>query len=452
LNKVLSIQPVKGIQGNIELPPSPDLLLLGAVVTAASQASARISPLVSTPLTRTWLESLKGQLDITDGGDHWIVGQPSGERPVFITLPYEELPYRDLITFILLGMGLTVAFRTVTQQRIDLWCSRMKELGIILEPSVHDDMKGLRLQSVPEALPDIVLSEESTCAVLGLMLGLRRKGMFRIDVQFSNPLRHIAPLFGHDITVKSTIERASDPIARRLRFMQGRKKNASTQNQQFMVHFDFSPPPAAGPIEIILPGDEILAAMLVVSKCLVNKGSLAIGNMALESWATQILNYIRKMGCKISIQETRRTSFGSSGIVSIQKIEINGRKVECVPLYQHLPHLPSMIVLAAFAEGQSVFRDLEELRGDEPDGIGQLEACIRLLGARHGEMPDGIVMEGARDFDGFDISAALPAHTSGPFAIAGLHCMGTTTINDEYLARRWPSLKTLFDQISEFRT
>ncbi len=53
-----------------------------------------------------------------------------------------------------------------------------------------------------------------------------------------------------------------------------------------------------------------------------------------------------------------------------------------------------MVVLASFAESQSVFRELEDLRNDDPDGIDVVEWCIRTLGARHGEMPDGIVMEG----------------------------------------------------------
>jgi 3-phosphoshikimate 1-carboxyvinyltransferase len=177
---------------------------------------------------------------------------------------------------------------------------------------------------------------------------------------------------------------------------------------------------------------------MVAAKCLLPKGTFSISNMPLETWATPVLSFIRKMGGKVSVQETHRTSFGSTGILSIQKCDLVGRKVECKPAGNFETHLPAMIILAAFAKGQSVFRGLEDLRNNEPDGIDFLESCIRTLGARHGEMPDGIVMDGGRDFDGFDLQGVIPAHIAGSLAIAGLKCMGTTTIEDELLLQRWP--------------
>ena len=88
---------------------------------------------------------------------------------------------------------------------------------------------------------------------------------------------------------------------------------------------------------------------------------------------------------------------------------------------------------------------------DEPDGIAQLISCVNLLGARCGEMPDGIVIDGDRQFDGFDIAEQMPAPVAAAFAVAGLRCMGKTTVNDGAILRRWPRFEEMLKSVCEFR-
>jgi 5-enolpyruvylshikimate-3-phosphate synthase len=91
------------------------------------------------------------------------------------------------------------------------------------------------------------------------------------------------------------------------------------------------------------------------------------------------------------------------------------------------------------------------LRIDEPDGIQQLNSCIASVGARYGEMPDGIVVEGAKEFDGFDIKTVLPAPLAGACAIAALKCRGKTTIADDALLRRWPGFPAMLSSLVEYK-
>jgi 3-phosphoshikimate 1-carboxyvinyltransferase len=126
-----------------------------------------------------------------------------------------------------------------------------------------------------------------------------------------------------------------------------------------------------------------------------------------------------------------------------------GRKVECRPYWQYASVLPSRAVMAAFSQGQTVFRNLADLREDEPDGIAQLVACVSALGARFGEMPDGIVIEGSKQFDGFDIVDPLPAPVAAAFAIAALKCRGKSTVADDYIVNRWPDFPETLGSLCE---
>jgi len=440
------------MQGNYDLPPSPDMLLLGTITAIAAGTKTRITPVLETPLTAAWVSMLREHVLITRESDAWIIDPTLSDPSVLFILPFDDIPYRDLIVFAALGMGKTVVFKSITPQRIERWSAQAKQCGFTIEKTDVEGSTGLHATDIPEIFPEsIPVDENDLCPFLGLLMGSRKRGSFQAGFQVSNPVRHLCTAFGFEFTVKNLTERESDPIARRMRFM-NRKKTVSEHAQSFVITADFTKRPDGRQIELTLPGDEILQALLITAKCLVAKGSLALGNVPIEPWASQILNFIRKMGCKVSVQETAQTSFGSSGIVTIQKFDLVGRKVECVPLYQYIPHLPSMIVLASFAESQSVFRELQDLRLDVPDGIDTLERCIRALGARHGEMPDGIVMEGAKEFDGFDLPGKLPESICGAFAVAGLRCMGTTTVNDEAVLARWPEFMAIVERLCDVRS
>lgn len=452
---MLSIKPAKTIQGKIDLPSSPDLFFLAAVIALASKRTVKITPVNDTPVIRLWLDVLKDHA-IIDYVDNTITINPDKNDPSsFMLLPYTILPYKDIIINTLLSMGKVVAFKSIGAKRLDSIVKRAKRFGFILQINEYSGNPGLSLVESPDTVnQQIDLTDEDVAPLAGLLLGQNKSASFQVDFHFAHPIRNIAPLFGFDVSLKSTVVKETDPLARRIKMMQARKKSASQSNgQQYQLIYNFTGFQTAksDTVEITLPGDEVLGSAMITAKSLHPKGSFVINNLPLETWASPVITFLKKMGCKVSVQETTRTAFGSVGMFSIQKCELFGRKVECRPAQSYVPYLPSMVILASFAESQSVFRELEDLRNDDPDGIDVIESCIRTLGARHGEMPDGIVMEGGRDFDGFDIQENYPAWLSGPLAIAGLKCMGTTTIGDELLLQRWPNFETILSEICEYR-
>ncbi|MFP4162693.1 MAG: hypothetical protein ACLFQB_02990 [Chitinispirillaceae bacterium] len=450
---MLKLHPVKAIQGKVEVPANPELLYLAALSACATGLNLRIPGIKKSAVLEDVCRSLENHAT-TELNDSVLAISPvkSDDPALLLKLPRSLSAYRTMYLFMGLGMGKTVVSPDASQKRIEAWKEQGKHLGIKLEQVGIAQSVGLRLEEYTESSLGNI-NEENTAALLSFLLGRNESRSFTISFFLSNPLRHLSQALGLPITVKSaSAEKKNDPLMQRIRFLQQKKKIATTQNQSFTVTVDFTSPEKDRNVDISLPGDDILASALVSAKCLIPKGSLVISNVPLESWASQCMGFIRKMGCKLSIQENSRTSFGSAGMVTIQKTDLTGRKVRCSPLYQFTGQLPCMAVTAAFAKGQSVFRELEELRLDEPDGIDLLEQCLRTLGVRHGEMPDGIVMEGARDFDGFDLNGSLEAHIAVAFSIAGLKCMGETTISDEHLSARWPEFEELLNKICEFRS
>ncbi len=449
---MLTVNPVKTLQGKFDLPPSQDLFLLAVITAIAARQKTVISPIRESPLIKQWCGSFGALTSFHFDSDSCTVNPITGEDSAsFLMLDYNDLPYKDLILFILLGMGKTVAFRSISSKRIDSIREMIRRYGADCEIKMFDDNPGITLSKPPSVNEAFRVEEKDISPLLGLHIGAGLPLKLQTTFPFSNPLRHLAPFFGFEINFKSAVPRETDPIFKRIKMMQS-VKDQSSQGQRFTLTCDFTHPVASEePVGISLPGDEILSTVMLSAKCLFPKGSFVISNMPLETWAAPAMGFIRKMGCKVSVQETHRTSFGSAGMFSIQKCELVGRKIECNPSSLYSSHLPAMVVLAAFAKGQSVFRNLQDLRNDDPDGIDQLETCIRTLGARHGEMPDGIVMDGGKDFDGFDLTGNIPSHIAASFAIAGLKCLGTTTIADDALKMRWPDFENILSKLCELR-
>jgi hypothetical protein len=451
---MINLRPAKNVSGKIEVPISPDLLFMAALGACAAGRSVEIKGVDETDVVNDIIRAIRGHasielnesiLQITPRGD-------DGDPAVLLTLPDALLPYRVMYLFMGLGMGKTVTGKSISQRQYDEFIIQAKRIGITAETVSVDDMAGLRAVKFDSGIAESAYPNEDDCAaLLAFLFGKGEKLTFPItDYHLSTPLRQLAAAFGFMLNPKLTTK--DDPLAKRMRFLKSKQREVQPQSQiLYTVETDFTKITSSDTLNIAIPGDDIIATAFIILKCLIPKGDLEITNVPLESWAIQGIFALRKMGCKINTKDNSKSSFGSCGTVTVQKSDFVGRKIRCVPLYQYIGQLPCMTVGAAFASGKSVFRELDAIRLFEPDGLDQLEKSLRPLGVRHGEMPDGIVVEGAKEFDGFDIIEPLPAHIAIAFCMAGLKCMGKTAIADDFIYARWPGFEKAINEICEFR-
>ncbi|MDR2579303.1 MAG: hypothetical protein LBC70_10950 [Chitinispirillales bacterium] len=453
---MINLRPAKTVQGKIKLPVSPDLLFMAALGACAAARKINIDGVDESDVLDDIIRAIQGHASVELNGAALQItprAAESGDPALLLALPESLLPYRAIYLFMGLGMGKTVTARSMPQKQALDFIAQGKRIGITVETVDVDQTIGLRAARFDSGIAESAYVSEEDCAVLlSYLFGCGEKLTFSIaDFHLSTPLRQLAHAFGFTVSAKSNTE-TNDPLAKRMKFLRSRQRETSAQNFVYTVDADFSKRgDTDAALNISVPGDELLAAALVTLKCLIPKGDLEISNAPTESWASQTVSFIKKMGAKINVQDGGKTAFGSRGTLTVQKAELAGRKVRCAPLYQYLGQLPCMAVAAAFAEGKSVFRELSGLRLYEPDGLDQLEKSLRPLGVRHGEMPDGIVVEGARELDGFDILEPLPAHLAAAFCVAGLRCVGKTAIADDLAWARWPGFQKMINEICEFR-
>lgn len=447
---MIEMHAAREIKGSVAAPPSPDLFVLSIAMALATGCTTRISPFCATPRNLGWIEVIKPGAAVTFGQDSCRVEPVTAGARLVVRLSQADIPYRDFVVFLLLGHCSALIVDGLPSKRLERWSRLASKAGCALREASMDGTPALVLDKKDHFnIPDVAVDIDELHCFLGMAIGLRRPVDCTIDQSFSSPVRQIINAFGIECVVKNNANlKAEDPLLRRLRFMKtGRKSEGPLQ---FTLTADFSKP-FLPETAITLPGDDVFASLMILAKCLVAKGSLVIENVGLESWNTQIFQLLKMMGGALGIQETHMSSFGSVGSVIVQKMNTFGRKVDCRPFWQYASVLPSMMVLAAFSQGQTVFRNLTDLREDEPDGVAQLVACVSALGARYGEMPDGIIIEGSKQFDGFDIRDPMPAPVAAAFTVAALKCRGKTTVADDYIVKRWPDFRETVCSLCEFK-
>lgn len=446
----LKLKPVKEIRGTLALPPDPDLFAVAVVAGLVSRCSVRFPALPPTPVLADWQERLAGRISFERDGDSLTAAPSTEPGDTAVTMPHSDCYCRDFMLFALLGSGVPVVCESPKEGRLAEWTHLAQKARCSLTVE-RDETTGLVhlgvTGDVDSAVPGKGLSEDELQAMLGLALGRGWRVSTVTDFPIVTPIRHIITALGCDITVRGA-ERRTDPLARRIKRMKGAKAGAP---QTFTLQADFTRRPTEQ-VDITLPGDEVLASAFLAAKSLIQRGNLIIENVCLEYWASSTLQLIRRMGCSPAIQETGTCSFGQVGMVQLQRYELAGRKTEFSGLALCARSLPSMVALALFAEGESVFRGLGDLHNDVPDGIERIMQFFATVEAHHGKMlPDGFILRGATQYDGFDVQGEHPAAVAAAWATVGARSMGTSSLDDSHILQRWPQYARYFEDLCLYR-
>lgn len=445
---MLEIHRSREVRGSVDLPSATGPYILSAFLATRCPEGIEVSPVPESPELNRWNELLGTVLEVQRKEQTVFLRPREAAEKATIRFADDHIPYRDFCFFLLVGQGIRVEFQGLSEERVQNWQEKAALLRCELEIERTENSVCLSVKAADrQREPRGPIEPETIYSVLGLALGLGRRISFEVEYGFASPLRHVLPALGYELQIRQQgVQHENDPLQKRMRFLAKKKK--TEESVSYMLNADFRRPPSEVKT-VSLPGDPSLASLLFAAKALVQRGALVINNVPIESWATSTLDLIRKMGCKPAIQETGTTSFGAVGMVQLQHFQLATRKTNCRPISHFVDQLPAMMIIAAFTQGQSVFRGLEDLRRDIPSTFDQLALILERTGTRHGEMPDGLVVDGSKEGDGFDLNEELSASINGACAICGLKCRGTTTIATGKLYDRWPDFEKMLKSLRE---
>ena len=300
----------------------------------------------------------------------------------------------------------------------------LRSLGVTVAPlrvGAVVTVRGARFKS-PRALLDCGNSGTTARLGLGIIAGhpvrarltgdasLRRRPMRRVV----DPLRTMGAAFQdgdehlpltvrggrlHGITYQSPVASAQVKSAILLAALAGRvpvtvvePAPSRDHTERLFIHLgldlrvangavSYRPSAAAvPPFDLTIPGDFSSAAFLIGAAILAEGGELVIEGVGVNPTRTGLLVALERMGAHIE-----RVNLGAQGgepvaDLVVRPAALTGTEVPAGEVPTLIDEIPLLAVLASRARGETVFRDVGELRLKESDRLELVAANLRSVG------------------------------------------------------------------------
>jgi 3-phosphoshikimate 1-carboxyvinyltransferase len=200
------------------------------------------------------------------------------------------------------------------------------------------------------------------------------------------------------------------------------------------------------PATIEVPRDPSSAAFPLVAALLVPGSQVSIPAVLLNPRRIGLLYALREMGATVEVMNRRHSGGEEIGDLVAHASALKGFEVPPEWAPSMIDEYPILAVAAAFAEGKTVMRGLEELRVKESDRLAAMAAGLKSIGAQVEELPDGLIVEGiGRDVPGGGtIGTHMDHRIAMSFLVAGLAARNPVRVDDTaMIATSFPEFESL---------
>jgi 3-phosphoshikimate 1-carboxyvinyltransferase len=159
----------------------------------------------------------------------------------------------------------------------------------------------------------------------------------------------------------------------------------------------FRPTGRLAPFEATVPGDPSSAAFLVAAGLLRPAGALRLAGVGLNPTRTGFLRVLDRMGAAIGVEGEDATCGEPTGTLVVRASPLRGTEVAAAEIPGLIDEVPVLAVLASRARGETVFREVGELRVKESDRLGLIAENLRAVGAEATVQGEDLVVGGGHE-------------------------------------------------------
>jgi 3-phosphoshikimate 1-carboxyvinyltransferase len=171
-------------------------------------------------------------------------------------------------------------------------------------------------------------------------------------------------------------------------------------------------PTALPPYRLTVPGDASSAAFLVGAAALAQGGDLLIEHVGVNPTRTGFLVVLERMGAHIERMNLGDAAGEPVADLLVRPASLHATEVTPAEIPTLIDEVPILAVLAARAEGTTIFHQAGELRIKESDRLDLLARNIRAVGGRAEARGDDLVI------DGYDFVPRGRVDTAGDHRLA----------------------------------
>lgn len=201
------------------------------------------------------------------------------------------------------------------------------------------------------------------------------------------------------------------------------------------------------PASISIPGDPSSASFPLVAALIVPESDIVLENVMLNPRRIGLIERLKEMGANIEIMHAREKGGENIGDLRVRASALKGVEVPPDRAPSMIDEYPVLAVAAAFAEGRTVMRGLEELRVKESDRLAAIAVGLKACGVQSEESKDGLIVYGCGGGgvpSGGMVATHMDHRIAMSFLVMGLACKNPVRVDDSsMIATSFPNFVTL---------
>lgn len=211
-----------------------------------------------------------------------------------------------------------------------------------------------------------------------------------------------------------------------------------------------SPAEALSACEVQVPGDISSAAFFLVAAAIVAGSQVTLRGVGVNETRSGILDVLHTMGVDIKLENKRLYGCEEVCDITASASALKGCTIGGELIPRLIDEIPVIAVAAAFAEGETVIRDAQELRVKESNRIDAVVTELRRAGVDAEATDDGMVIRGGRPVHGADFETYYDHRMAMSLAVLALAAQGPSTIrNTDIIAISFPGFFDLLNQLQK---
>ena len=152
------------------------------------------------------------------------------------------------------------------------------------------------------------------------------------------------------------------------------------------------------PKKIIVPGDISSAAYWIVLASILPDSEVLIKNVGINPTRIGMIEILQKMGAKIDFLNEKVSGGEKSADLKISSAKLHGVEFGGEIIPRLIDEIPALAVAAAFAEGETVIKNVGELRVKETDRLAVIVEEFNKISAGSFEATeDSLIIHGGRE-------------------------------------------------------
>lgn len=210
-----------------------------------------------------------------------------------------------------------------------------------------------------------------------------------------------------------------------------------------------TPPKTLHAVNVEVPGDISSAAYFLVAGLILPDSDIVIRNVGVNPTRTGILDALEAMGANIERLNKRGTVEPICDL-RVRSSHLHGTTICGDMIPRLIDEIPVLAVAAAFAEGETVIRDAQELKVKESNRIATMTAELSKTGADVRETEDGMIIRGGKPLHGADFASYADHRVAMSMAVCALACEGDSSIDDpDCVAISYPTFFETLDALKQ---